>query len=78
MAEQTEDFVPLEVECIGGGKCYVGHGRDVVLIATTQDVKFWRNSFGLTPGDARHLAAMLLQQADASDALSGRKGDGRD
>lgn len=70
-AQPTGDFVPLEVECIGGGKCYVGHGLDVVLIATTEDVKFWRNSFWLTPGEARRLAAILLQQADATDLASG-------
>lgn len=62
----TGETVPLDVECIGGGKCYVGHGVDVVLIATTEDVKFWRNSFWLTPDAARNLAAILIQQADAS------------
>lgn len=74
---RSEDFVPLEVECIGGGKCYVGHGIDLVLIATTQDVKFWPNSFCLTPGEARRLAAILLQQADASDGLSDSSGGER-
>lgn len=54
-----------EAECLGGGYAYVGHGEDVILLAFTQDVGWWRNSVGLLPDDARRLAAALIQQADA-------------
>lgn len=54
-------------DCIGGGHAYVAHGEDVVVLAFTQDVGWWRNSVGLLPDAARRLAAALVQQADAAD-----------
>lgn len=64
---------PLDVDCLGGGRCYVGHGIALVLVATTADVKFWRNSFWLSPASARRLASILIEQADASDALAAQE-----
>lgn len=63
----------LRAECIGGGTAYVGHGSDCVLLAFTPEVGWWRNSVGLTPAEARQLAATLVEQADAAEALSGEE-----
>lgn len=58
-----------KVECIGGGESYVGHGADCVLLCFTQEVGWWRNSVGLSPSAARDLAARLVDQAEAAEAL---------
>jgi hypothetical protein len=60
----------LEATAIGGGYAYVGHGIDLVLVGFTAEVGWWRNSVGFTPDQARRLATILTEQADASDALS--------
>lgn len=60
--------VTLDAECIGGGRAYVGHGTDCVLLAFTEDVGWWRNSVGFSVAAARTLAAVLTQQADAAEA----------
>lgn len=67
--DQEADVV-LDALCIGGGNAYVGHGDDVVLLAFTRDVGWWRNSVGLTPDSARRLASILTQQADAAEEVS--------
>lgn len=56
--------------CIGGGHAYAAHGVDVVLLAFTPEVGWWRNSVGFTPDEARAVAADLLLQADYSESLS--------
>lgn len=58
----------LSVPCFNGGEAYVGHGVDLVMVAFTRDVKWWRNSTWLRPIDARKLAAALLCQADSAEA----------
>jgi hypothetical protein len=58
----------LEADAIGGGRAYVGHGIDVVLVGFTAEVGWWRNSVGFSPEQARRLATILNEQADASDA----------
>ena len=50
----------------GGGRAYVGHGEDIVLLAFTQEVGWWRNSVAFTPDQARRLAGILIAQADAT------------
>jgi hypothetical protein len=57
----------LQAECFGGGRAYVGHGEDIVLLAFTQEVGWWRNSVALSPEQARRLAAILTAQADATE-----------
>lgn len=62
--------MPAEIECIGGGHTYVGHGAELVLIAFTAEVGWWRNSVGLTPDAARRLATELTTQADHSERVT--------
>lgn len=66
----------LSVPCVPEGEVYVGHGVDVVMVAFTRDVKWWRNSAWLRPADARALAAALLRQADhAEESARARRPD---
>lgn len=58
-----------QAECIGGGYAYAAHGDDVVLLALTEDVRWWRNSVGFHPEQARRLAADLLTQAERAESL---------
>jgi hypothetical protein len=55
----------LEAACFGGGRAYVGRGEDIVLLAFTQDVGWWRNAVVFTPEQARRVAANLVKMADA-------------
>lgn len=58
----------MTAEAIGGGYAYVGHGDDCVMLAF-HEVGWWRNSTWFKPADARALAAALVAQADAAEAL---------
>lgn len=58
-----------EASCIGGGHAYVAAGSDLVLLAFTEEVGWWKNAVGFTPDDARRLAAILVRQADVSEQV---------
>ena len=63
----------LHVEVIGGtypeAYLYVGSGDNVVLLCD-RDTPRWRNGVGLTPDNARKLAAALVRMADQSEVAS--------
>lgn len=46
---------------------YVASGDHLVLICEHGDLPRWRNSVGLTPDNARRLAADLIRMADQSE-----------
>ena len=60
----------LDVEVIGGtypeSYLYVGSGDHCVLLCDLNAPK-WRNAVGLTPDNARKLAAALMAMADQSE-----------
>lgn len=60
----------LDVEVIGGeypdAYLYVGSGDHCVLLCD-KDAPKWKNSVGLTPDNARKLAAALVRMADQSE-----------
>ena len=72
MSQSAEKDVPrdLDVEVIGGtypeAYLYVGSGDDCVLLCDRNAPK-WRNAVGLTPDNARKLAAALVRMADQSE-----------
>jgi hypothetical protein len=67
VSDKTPASTVRDAECIGGGQAYVGHGEDIILLAFTEEVCWWRNSVALSPDQARRLATRLTQQADATD-----------
>lgn len=75
MSEHTAeiDAPNLSVEVIGGAYpeayLYVGSGDHCVLLCD-KDTPKWRNSVGLTPGNARKLAAALVRMAEQSESVS--------
>jgi hypothetical protein len=60
----------LDVEVIGGdyleSYLYVGSGDHCVLLCDHSTPK-WKNAIGLTPDNARKLAAALVAMADQSE-----------
>lgn len=49
---------------------YVGSGDRVVLLCEHGDMPRWRNGVGLTPQNARRLAADLIRMADQSEEMA--------
>lgn len=70
MSESTISLRDLDVDVIGGkypdSYLYVGSGKNVVLLCD-KDAPKWRNAVGLTPTNARKLAAALVRMADQSE-----------
>ena len=60
----------LEIEVIGGDHpeayLYVGSGDNIVLLCDHNTPK-WKNAVGMTPDNARKLAAALIRMADQSE-----------
>lgn len=70
MKRAMREIRDLEIEVIGGtypdAYLYVGSGDHCVLLADHGAPK-WRNAVGLTPENARKLAAALSRMADQSE-----------
>lgn len=75
MTDTTDEYPvrtprDLEIEVIGAeypdSYLYVGHGKELVLLCDYHTPK-WRNGIGMTPANARKLAAALNASADNSE-----------
>ena len=78
MSENTAPLRDLDVEVLGGtypeSYLYVGSGVRCVLLCD-KDAPKWRNAVGLTPDNARKLAAALVRMADQSERVIPSEGD---
>lgn len=67
VVDKTSDLNIEVIDPEGIGYFYVGSGDRCVLLAE-MNVPKWRNSVGLTPENARKLAAALTKMADQSES----------